>query len=161
MIAEFDVTLTEQQAYDCLRKSEYFKTTGKRAVVQTAILAFMTVYFLIDFFLSDVRRPFPLVMAGICVIVVAAIWLVPYFGMRAQAKKSVTGKPFHVVVEEKRIRIGVGEKEWQIPVSRETYFREACGLLILKRADGVTTALPVDAFPTEDALEKTRSLFKS
>lgn len=159
MLTELNVLLNEQQAFDCLKYSGYGKQNGRRSGVQKGILIALLVYFVLEFVFTEPRRAFPLVMAGICLLVLASIYMVPYWTMKKQAKRAVTGKPFRVRVCKEAVRIGVGEKEWSIPVSQETKFCEKNGLLILKRADGVTTALPVDSFPDEAALASVRELF--
>ena len=82
---QFSYTLTEQEVYDGLRLSGVYKTTGKRAVVETIILAVFFLFFVVSYILK--QEVFSLVMAIVSAAVLAALNVVPRADMRRQAKK--------------------------------------------------------------------------
>ena len=81
---EFSYTLTEKEVYDGLRLSGVYRTTGKRAVVETAILGVFCLFFLVSYVLQ--KETFNLIMTFVSLGVLLALNLVPRLDMRKQAK---------------------------------------------------------------------------
>lgn len=81
----FAYTLTEQEVYDGLKLSGSYKTSGKRAVIETIVLVVFCIIFIVSYVLK--QDVFSLVMAIVSAVFVLALNLVPRFDMRRQAKK--------------------------------------------------------------------------
>ena len=81
---EFSYTLTEEEVFEGLKYSGIYKISGKRAVIETSVLAALFLFFLISFLYN--KEFFNLVMGLITLGVVLGVTLVPRLDMRKQAK---------------------------------------------------------------------------
>lgn len=81
---ELSYTLTEQEVKDGLLLSGLYKTTGKRAVIETIILAALFVVFIISYVMK--QRAFDLIMAFICMLAAVLLNLLPRLDMKKKAQ---------------------------------------------------------------------------
>ena len=68
---EFSYTLTEEEVFEGLKYSGIYKTSGKRAVIETSVLAVLFLFFLISFLYN--KEFFNLVMGLITLGVVLGV----------------------------------------------------------------------------------------
>lgn len=111
-------TLREEEIYQCLKNTGYIKTTGMRAVIETIVLAIAAIIFLVNFIADGFTGA--MVMAVVCVILIAVIWLVPELGMRHQAKKQASGEEFTMEIYPDSIVVEKNGQEWEIPLDGES-----------------------------------------
>lgn len=135
--------LTGEDLYACLKASNPFKTTGVRAGVQTAILAFFGILFFVTYFLESPRQVSSIVLGVICFGIIAAIWLVPYGSLKSRAKKMTTGKTVTAEIFPDEIQIGEGEGAWTIPLDGTSYFQELDDLFVIRTPQNLLAIFPI------------------
>ena len=80
--------LTESDYRAALRLMNRYRHTGARAWIETALLAVFAAGYVVDFAMGRGTR-FSAFMILICLAVIGAIWAMPYFGIRAEAREQV------------------------------------------------------------------------
>lgn len=148
MALNFSYTLTQQEVYDGLRLSGIYKTTGKRAVVETVILAVFCLFFVVSFCLK--QEAFSLVMAIISAAVLLALNLVPRMDMRKQAKKGQLDVRIRLYPTKMVVETGDGTQTILLDGSSEI---KAVGrehrLLVVRIAGGGLLIIPERSIPKE------------
>ncbi len=136
-------TLTEEDLYDCLKAANPFKTTGVRAIVQSAILALFGVLFCITYFIESPPVTSSLVFSGLCFLMIGVIWLVPHFALKSRAKKLYTGQPVTAEIFPDEIQIGEGEGAWKIALDGTSSYLELENLLVVRTPENRLAAFPI------------------
>lgn len=134
----------------CLKSGRVFRTGGARAWVQTGLLAVLGAGFFASWLLYEEHDASNLVLAIVCVAVIVAVWLVPFFGMRARAKQAENEKEVTAVVTPEEISLGSGDSGWKIALDKTSCSWQAGGLLIVETPYGRMTALPLGGLPEEE-----------
>ena len=145
-------TLTEADYFNCLQSGRVFRTTGLRAVIETAILAVIGGGYLCSYLFIQHERG-SLLMACVCAAVIAVIWIVPNAAMHARAREQATNRPFAATIEPEQIRVAQGEQKWTIPLNGTFHCWETPALFVLENADRQMTALPKSAFSAAQQTE--------
>lgn len=82
---EFSYTLTENEIVQGMKASGSYKSMGKRGIIETAILAAFTIFFLVSYFNGG--QILDIVMSGVCILVMVMLNLIPRLDMRKQSRK--------------------------------------------------------------------------
>lgn len=144
---EFSYTLTEKEVYDGLRLSGVYRTTGKRAVVETAILGVFCLFFLVSYVLQ--KETFNLIMTFVSLGVLLALNLVPRLDMRKQAKNCHRQVKLRLYPDRFFLETEAGSQSVLLDGSSEI---KAAGkkenkLLIVHIAGGGLLVIPLRAIP--------------
>lgn len=143
---DISFSLTVDEAYICLKNAGIFKTSGKRAVLYTVLMAIAAAGFFISYIFGQNYNW--LIFAVICLLVIAAIWIVPYVQLRRLAKENAKGTVIRAKVQEDMIEI-IGENSaWEIPLNQTARFSQKGSLMILHTENGQLFAIPERAVPT-------------
>lgn len=143
---DISFSLTVDEAYICLKNAGIFKTSGKRAVLYTVLMAIAAAGFFISYIFGQNYNW--LIFAVICLLVIAAIWIVPYVQLRRLAKENAKGTVIRAKVQEDMIEI-IGENSaWEIPLNQTARFSQRGSLMILHTENGQLFAIPERAVPT-------------
>lgn len=143
---DISFSLTVDEAYICLKNAGIFKTSGKRAVLYTVLMAIAAAGFFISYIFGQNYNW--LIFAIICLLVIAAIWIVPYVQLRRLAKENAKGTVIRAKVQEDMIEI-IGENSaWEIPLNQTARFSQKGSLMILHTENGQLFAIPERAVPT-------------
>ena len=127
---QLSYVLKEHEILECLKSSGMMsRTTGKRAVIETIILGVLAVVFFVTYLVENKNDP--LFFSGICLLVIAIIWIVPQVGMRRKARSLTDGKEIKVVVYPDVIEIGENEGYWEIPLDGSCVLHRENRLLFL------------------------------
>ena len=87
--------LTQEEMYKCLYHSNMFKTKGTRAVIQSVILGIAAVIFFVIYFTTNSQyNKYNIVFGIICLLTIAAIWIVPHLYLSTSVKLDA---PFSVI----------------------------------------------------------------
>lgn len=142
---DISFSLTVDEAYICLKNAGIFKTSGKRAVLYTVLMAIAAAGFFISYIFGQNYNW--LIFAVICLLVIAAIWIVPFVQLRRLAKENAKGTVIRAKVREDMIEI-IGENSaWEIPLNQTARFSQKGSLLILHTENGQLFAIPERAVP--------------
>lgn len=109
---ELSFSLTVDEAYTCLKNAGIFKTSGKRAVLYTVLMA------------------------------IAAIWIVPYVQLRRLAKENAKGNIIRAKVREDMIEITGENSTWEIPLDKTSRLSQKGSLMIFHTENGQLFAIP-------------------
>ena len=139
--------LRREEILDCLKTADFCKTSGKRAKLETVILVILTLVFLGTYayrtFVQHQDDVNSLIFAGVCVLVMAVVWIVPAIGLRAQAKRLANGKEVDLEIYPDIIEIGKGDGYWEIPLDGTSLCTQRNNLIILTTPDGKMLILPL------------------
>lgn len=145
----FSYTLTEKEVYDGLRLSGVYRTSGKRAVIETVLLAVFFVFFVVSY----VWQPgaFNLVMAAVTLAVLLAVNLVPRMDMKKQAKQCHRDVKLRLTQDRLFLETGAGAQTVLLDGSSEIKVvgRKGEQQLVIFLAGGGLLVLPVRAIPQE------------
>ncbi len=146
---QFSYTLTEEEVYRGLRLSGAYKLTGKRAMVESALLAVFFLFFLASYLMR--RGGFDLAMAVICLILLAALNLLPHFDMKRRAKTGM--RDVHIRMSTTKLWASTQAGEQVFPlddgsVRFRAVGKEKDGRLVTALApEGGLLILPLRAIP--------------
>lgn len=150
---QFSYTLTEQEAYRGLRLSGVYKgLTGKRAVVETILLAVFFLFFLGSYLVQ--WGSFDLALAVICLILLVVLNLVPHLEMKRRAKTNL--RDVHIRMTRTKLWASTQAGEELFPLEDGSVEFRAVGrekdgrLLTAVSPKGDLLILPVRAIPQEN-----------
>ena len=149
---EFSYVLTDRETLDGLQLTgAYKKSMGKRAIVETVLLAVMFLFFSGNFIVK--RQISDLLFAGLCVLLVGLLHFLPRMQIRKQAAQGEKNLSLRVYPE--RIYVYIKEKTVQIPLHADTKLQVSKDkeLMTLEPENGTLLILPKRAIP-EEAREK-------
>lgn len=118
-----------REIYRCLKGIGYIKTTGMRAAAETVLLAAAAALSFGNWFTFGSTGA--LVLAIVCLILIAVVWVVPELGLRSQAKKRADGREFSLEIYPDAITVGQGGDEWEIPLNGEAMCAQYGNHLVL------------------------------
>ena len=156
---EFSYTLTEQEIYDGLKKSGIYKTSGKRAVIESVILGVFFLFFVWAFLYK--RKFFEGVMAVVTLGVLLAVTFVPRHDMKKQAK---TGrKDIKLRLYHDQLYIDAGETSNAVALDGTTEIKllEKEKLLVLLLQGGGLLIIPLRGIPKEYRGQVTSQLLQT
>lgn len=134
-------TLRHEEVLSCLKRGGICKTTGVRAWAETGLMAVMAVMFFASFFLYG--NGYNILLGVACLVVIAAIWLVPHLGMKRQAKEIADGKEIHVEVYPDTVEVGRKEHQWEIPLDGTSSLEEYDDMMVLTTPKKQMLAIPL------------------
>ncbi len=157
---EFSYTLTQREAFDGLRLSGIYKTSGKRAVIETGVLILCFFLFFLSYFLCE-RETFNLVMSFVSLGLILGLVSVPRLSMYRHSRES--GGEIHIRLYEDRFLIGLPKDLKEVLLDGS-----ASGKLVGKRkelltfllSEGGLLVLPVRAIPEEKREKAVRIFLK-
>lgn len=135
--------LNREEAMACLKRAQIYKTSGRRALLETGILAVAAVLFFVSYGLY--QGGYNLILGILSLVLVAAIWLVPYFDMRKRAEEVAGGKKIEVEIYPDEVVVGSGEGQWEIPLDGTSNFEEFDDLMVLFTPRNAILAMPMRA----------------
>lgn len=136
-------TLSREEAVACLKRAHIYKTTGRRAWLESGILAIAAALFFVSYFLY--QGGYNLVLGILSLVLIAVIWLVPYFDMRKRAEEIAGGKKVEVEIYPDEVVVGSGEGQWEIPLDGTSNFEEFDDLMVLFTPKNAILAMPMRA----------------
>lgn len=135
--------LTPDEMYKCLYHSNMFKTKGVRAVIQSVILAFAAIVFFICYFMrNDQYSGYNLFFGIISLVMIAAIWIVPYLHLKSMAKMLADGKTVDVEIYPARLDIGRDDGAWSIELDGKAEIEEFDNIFMIYTEKGQSFAIP-------------------
>ena len=136
-------SIREKEVLQCLLHTGPIRTTGRRAVVETAILVLLAVLFLVQYALY--RKPEMLFFAGISLLVIAVIWIVPRFALRKRARELAQDSELHLQIYPDVVEVygKGGEHLWDVPLDNTYICRRIGNLLFISKTDGKSLLLPL------------------
>jgi hypothetical protein len=153
---EFSYELTEEESLKGIRQSGiYKKSTGKRAIVESIILAVLTIFFLVSYIVS--KNTTELVMSIICVVVFLLLNLMPRLSMRKHAAQGEKNLKLRVYPEQ--VYVYVGKTTFKIPINGETkiVINEKSDIISLLPESRELLVIPKRAIPPavrEDVIDR-------
>lgn len=154
---ELSFSLTVDEAYICLKNAGIFKTSGKRAVLYTVLMAIAAAGFFISYIFGQNYNW--LIFSVICLLVIAAIWIVPYVQLRRLAKENAKGNIIRAKVREDMIEITGENSTWEIPLDKTSRLSQKGSLMIFHTENGQLFAIPERAV-SGGMLPKIKSIVK-
>ncbi len=145
---KFKYSLTQEDIYSCLKNMKIFRTSGVRAAIETVLVAACAVPSVVQLFSAENLRSFNIsnfLFPVICLLLIVAIWLVPYFTLKKRAKEQADGKMITVEVYPDEINIGEGEGKWEIPLDGTSYYEEVDDMMVITTPQKQTAAFPFRA----------------
>ena len=154
-LEEISYSLTQQEAYLCLEKAGIFKTSGRRAVVYTVLMIIAAAGFFISFLVG--QNVNWLVFAIVSLLIIAVIWLVPYFQLKRLAKENAKGNVIKAKITEEKIVITGNDSSWKIPLDQTSRLSQGDGLLVFHTQNKQLFVIPQRAIHPEN-LQKVQRL---
>lgn len=112
LLGEFSYSLTYNEAYHCLKNAGLYKTSGKRAIVYTVLMAIAALGFFFSYIVrNDINW---LIFSIISLAVIAVIWAVPAFQLKKLAKINSDGRIIKAKVYKDKILIDANNDKWEI-----------------------------------------------
>ena len=132
--------LSDGEILETLKRANIYKTQGKRSVIYTVIMAVAAV----GFFLSCIygNNYNWLLFSILCVVVIAAIWLIPIFHLKKLARENSTGEAIEIEITNEDITQKTGDKEWIIPLDKSGTLEIGDEVLIIRTYHGQMFAIP-------------------
>jgi hypothetical protein len=146
---ELSYTLTQREAFDGLRLSGIYKTSGTRAIVETVILAVFCVYFIVSYILwKDLLN---LVLAFVSFGVILGVTLVPRLDMLKQSKQPQ--RPIKLRLYPNKLYVDLEGNTHAIDPSAAKIRLVKAGkeekLITIMPSDGSLLVIPLRAVPKE------------
>ncbi len=144
---QFSYTLTEKEIYDGLRLSGVYRTSGKRAIVETVILAVFCLFFFISYLFQ--KELFNLVMTFVSLGVLLLLNLVPRLDMRKQAKSCHREVKLRLYPDRFILETEAGSQSVLLDGTSEirAVGKKDGKLLIVRIAGGGLLVIPLRAIP--------------
>ncbi len=132
--------LSDEEILETLKRANIYKTQGRRSVIYTIIMAVAA----IGFFLSCIygNNYNWLLFSILCIVVIAAIWLVPIFHLKKLARENSTGETIEIELTNEDITQKMGDKEWIIPLDKSGTLEVGDEVLIIRTYHGQMFAIP-------------------
>ena len=128
--------MTEKEMYRCLYNSDIYKTKGVRAAFSTVVFALAAVaFFIAYFYMTGQFKEYNLFFGILCVIMIAVVWLVPYFNIKSMAKLAANGKKIDAEIYPDHIDIGSGSGAWSIELDGNCYLSEFDNIFMISVGD--------------------------
>lgn len=144
---EFSYTLTEEEVFEGLKYSGIYKTSGKRAVIETSVLAVLFLFFLISFLYN--KEFFNLVMGLITLGVVLGVTLVPRLDMRKQAKQGQNTVKVRLYEDKLYADTAEGSRKISLQGAKVKTVGKKTQLTAVLPEDGGLLLIPVRAIPKD------------
>lgn len=151
-------SLTTDEAYICLKNAGIFKTSGKRAVIYTVLMAVAAVCFFYSSFLGQNYNW--MIFGVIALAVIAVIWIVPYFQLKKLARENAKGNIIKVAVFHDRIEITGNQSTWNIALDQTSRLSLTGNMLILHTENGQLFAIPERAVNSSNLEEVKRIIIQ-
>ena len=135
-------TLHRDEILACLKKGGYYNTTGKKVKIETALMALLGIMFTVSYFRYGGANN--LWLAAVCLLVIAAVWVVPYFDMQGHSKQHANAQTF-VCIYPDEVVVGKSGSEWSIPLDGTSQFAEFENLMVLFAPQQKMVAIPLRA----------------
>lgn len=135
--------LTFEEVYSCLYHSNMFKTKGARAIFDSVILIMASVVFFVIYFTSKSQyTEYNLFFGIICIVMTAAIWIVPHLHMKSMAKILCDGKEIETEIYPTHIDIGRDDGAWSIELDGKSRIEEFDNIFLIYADGDRTFAIP-------------------
>ncbi len=135
--------LTPEEMYQCLYHSKLYKTKGSRAIAQSVIFGLAAVVFFLTYFLTRSQyHGYHLFFGCLCLVMIAVIWLVPYFHMKSLANIMADGKTVEAEIYPTHIDIGREDGAWSIELDGSAEIAEFDGIIMIYADEERSFAIP-------------------
>ncbi|MDP4120409.1 MAG: YcxB family protein [Bacillota bacterium] len=132
--------LTQEEALTCLQHAKIFKTNGRRAQIQTAILGIIAILFFASYiYAHDVNT---LVFGIVALVVIAGIWIVPKVYIKKLAHENANGPQITIRIYPEYIAVLNDADEPHLPLNEETRVLCLNDLFILFTGKSQLFAIP-------------------
>lgn len=158
---DLEYDLTEKEVLDGLRTSGIYKTSGKRAIIESAILAVFCAFFT---YMAITRTDgFDIAMAALSFIVICALNIVPRYDMKKQSR--VSDKHVKMRVYRDKDKIFVYGKTDPTPIdlsgdNKVVHAKKVEIISIILKSGGILI-IPERVIPEEDREDVKSILLKS
>ena len=133
--------LRPEEVYECLKHSGFCKTSGKRAMVECVILGICAVMCMAAYFIH--WNISGLILAVLCLALIAVVCLVPNLGMKRHARRIANGKELHVEIYPDELQVGRGEGQWEIPLDGTSILEEYEELMVISTPHKKMLCIPM------------------
>lgn len=158
LLQSISYTLTQQEAYQCLKRSKIIKTVGTRAVLFTIILSIAAIGFFVSYFVQ--KNINNLVFALLSLLVIAVIWVFPTIHLKKLAKANADKRTICADIYTDRIDIGKDDKKWTIDLDNSNRFKIYGDILLFYTTqEGQYFVIPLRVIDAENR-EKIISIIK-
>lgn len=128
LLQKLSYSLTQQEAYFCIKKAGIIKTSGKRAIVYTVLMVLAAAGFLTSYLIQ--RNINYLILSILCALVIAVVWIFPTLHLKKLAKINASGKVITADIYTDKIIIGGDEDKWTINLDNTNRFAQYENVLI-------------------------------
>jgi len=149
---KIEYTLTRDDVYSVLKKTKTFKT-AEHKWIYTVVFAVCIVVNLIGFFKDS--NPLSGFVALLCVAMIVAVWFLPEFEMKKQAKKSGSDHILTACFLKNEVLMGDSEENsWTIDLEKSHYLIDNDYIIIFAQNGKIA------AFPKKDISDSNYSAIK-
>ncbi len=135
--------LTQDEMYQCLYHSNMFRTKGMRAVVQSIILGIAAVIFFVIYFTTTSQfNHYNLIFGIVCLVTIAAIWVVPHLYLKNMSRMMADGKTIEAEIYPTHIDIGRDDGKWSIELDGQAQIQEFDNILMIFTEHDRAFAIP-------------------
>lgn len=135
-----DFILEENEVLETLKRAGIYRTQGTRSIIYTVIMLVAAVGFLLSAIYGNNYNW--LFFSLLCIVMIAAIWLVPSIHLRKLAAENTTGDTIRLKVTNEDITQKTGDKEWIIPLDKTGTLEEGESILIIRTYHGQMFTIP-------------------
>ncbi len=146
---QFDYTLTEGEIYDGLRLSGIYKTSGKRALVESILLAVFAAIFLGTYIWK--QDVFSLIMAIVSLVLLVLLNVVPMADMKRQVKNCRRDVKLKLYAKSVFIETADGGQTIALDGTskRKAVGKKGSQLITVRPETGGLLVIPLRAIPME------------
>ena len=109
-----------------------FKTKGTRAVIQSVILGIAAVIFFVIYFTTNSQyNKYNIVFGIICLLTIAAIWIVPHLYLKNMSRIMADGKTIEAEIYPTHIDIGRNDGKWSIELDGSAQIQEFDNIIMI------------------------------
>ncbi|HHZ06829.1 MAG TPA: YcxB family protein [Clostridiales bacterium] len=132
LLQDLTYSLTEAEAYTCLKNSGLIKTTGVRAILYTILMVIAATGFFISYFVRNDVNWF--IFGIVALAVIAVIWVFPTIHLKKLAKVNSSGQIIKAKIFTNRIEISGEKNNWKIYLDETNEFKIFDNILLFRTA---------------------------
>lgn len=126
---ELSYILSEDEIYECLKRSGFLRTNGRMFAPAIAGLAVLAVVFLVIG--ATTYQSLFYLCAALCAALLVVLGVSPYRNGRTRAHDGADGRTIRMEVYPDRIRVSRGTKRWDVPLDGTAECAQTENMIVL------------------------------
>lgn len=150
MEQEISYRLTQEEVEQGLRLFQKL-LHGRRIMVETIVLAVMSVFFLVSFILNV--QWFNLAMCCLCLAVIAALQILPRLELKQMVPHARRDIRLQLLADDGALRVWAEDGEADVPLNRSTKMKHVSDMIVMAPKKGGMLIIPQRAMDSKILLK--------